>query len=51
MVETKCKHKTSDYTDRIDRTIGNAPVCRTFLRSIFFMTTTHGDGFTTASDK
>ena len=32
-------------TVRIARTIGNAAVCRTFMRSVFFITTTRGDGF------
>ena len=27
------------------RTTGIAAVCRTFMRSIFFITVTHGDGF------
>jgi hypothetical protein len=32
-------------TARIARAIDNAAVCRTFMRSISFITTTHGDGF------
>jgi hypothetical protein len=32
-------------TDCIARTIGYAAFCRTFMRSVFFITTTRGDGF------
>jgi hypothetical protein len=37
--------KTWQNTARIARIIVNAAVCRTFLRSVFFMITMHGDGF------
>jgi hypothetical protein len=32
-------------TARNARPIGNAAVCRTFMRSVFFVSTTHGDGY------
>jgi hypothetical protein len=39
------RHKIQQNTARIARTIGNVAVCRTFVRSVFFITTRHGDGF------
>jgi hypothetical protein len=36
---------TWQNTACIARTIGNAAVCRTFMRSVFFITTMHGEGF------
>jgi hypothetical protein len=36
--------RTSEYTDRIARTAMNVVICRTFVRSVFFITTRHGDG-------
>jgi hypothetical protein len=38
--------KSWQNSARIARTIGNAVVCRTFMRSVFFITTTRGDSFT-----
>ena len=37
--------KSWQNSARIARTIGNRAVCRTFMRSVLFITTTHEDGF------
>jgi hypothetical protein len=37
--------KTWQNTARIDRIIDNMFICRTFMRSIFFVTTVHGDSY------
>jgi len=37
--------KTWQNTDRIARIIDNMVICRTFLRSVCFITTTLEDGF------
>jgi hypothetical protein len=37
--------RTSQSTDRIARTARNVAFCRTFLRSVLFITTTRGDGY------
>ncbi len=37
--------KTWQNTARIARIIDNMVICRTFVRSVFFITTTRGDGF------
>jgi hypothetical protein len=37
--------KTWQNTARIARTVLNVAVCRAFLRSVFFITTRHGDGY------
>jgi hypothetical protein len=37
--------KTWQNTARIARIIDNMAICRAFWRSVFFTTTTRGDGF------
>jgi hypothetical protein len=39
------RHKIQQNTARNDRTVLNVAVCRTFMRSVFFVTTTHRDGY------
>jgi hypothetical protein len=39
------RHKIQQNTARDDRIIDNMVICRTFMRSVFFVTTTHRDGY------
>jgi hypothetical protein len=39
------RHKIQQNTDRIARTVLNVAVCRTFMQSVFSITTTHRDGY------
>jgi hypothetical protein len=38
-------HKIPQNAARIARTVFNVSICRTFMRSVSFITTTRGDGF------
>ena len=38
-------HKIPQNATRIARTVFNVSICRTFMRLVFFIITTRGDGF------
>jgi hypothetical protein len=44
MVTATGKYNVPSNTTRIDRTDLTADVCRTFMRSVFIITTMSGDG-------